>query len=72
MEVGDLVIRAYAHSSGTSPGIIIEVYDEEIGGCEIEGKLISTMFVVQWPDGTQSREMYEELYSYEFYVDGKQ
>ena len=67
MEVGDLVIRAYAYS-GIVPGVVVEKYLEDIPISDEAGSEIAytnTMFVVQWSDGTQSREMYEELDFYE-------
>ena len=64
MNIGDLVVRAYAHYR-VIPGIIIDRYEEIIGACEQEGDLTSTMFIVQWSDGTQTSEMYEELDTYE-------
>lgn len=64
MKVGDVVIRAYAHK-GILPGIIVDQYEEIIGGCEHYGDIASTMFIVQWADGLQTGEMYEELDLYE-------
>tara|TARA_B100000214_G_scaffold174871_1_gene125668 strand:- start:1015 stop:1242 length:228 start_codon:yes stop_codon:yes gene_type:complete len=67
MKVGDLVVRAYAYS-GVIPGVIVEKYLEDIPISGEDGSAIAytnTMFVVQWSDGTQSREMYEELDLYE-------
>ncbi len=64
MKIGDLVVRAYAYH-GIVPGIIIDQYEETIGGDESYGDIVSTMFIVQWSDGLQTTEMYEELDPYE-------
>ena len=55
MQVGDTVVRAYAWHS-IVPGIII---DEEYIGHSPEYE--SHHFIVLWSDGSNSREMYEEL-----------
>lgn len=60
MNVGTMVIRAYAWHA-IVPGIIVEeeidihTTDDERDAYEM------CHFVVQWSDGTQTREMYEEL-----------
>ncbi len=60
MKVGDMVIRAYAWHA-IIPGIIVEEeIDIHTTGDEREAYEMCH-FVVQWSDGTQTREMYEEL-----------
>ena len=63
MKVGDMVVRAYAFRAFI-PGVIV---DEEVELLEPDGDdgdfepYEDHHYIVQWSDGTQSREMYEEL-----------
>jgi hypothetical protein len=59
MFIGDMVVRAYAWHS-IVPGIII---DEEYTahGPVDNREYESHNFIVLWSDGSNSREMYEEL-----------
>ena len=60
MKVGTMVIRAYAWHA-IIPGIIVEEeIDIHTTGDEREAYEMCH-FIVQWSDGTQTREMYEEL-----------
>lgn len=58
LSIGDLVIRAYAWHS-IIPGIIIDKEIEIIG--EASSEFESYNFVVMWSDGSNTKEMYEEL-----------
>ena len=60
MNVGDMVVRAYAFDRFV-PGIIVEEAIEEI---QLDDNIMtydSITFTVAWSDGTMSTEMYEEL-----------
>ena len=60
MNVGTMVIRAYAWHA-IIPGIIVEE-EIDIHTTDDEREAYEMChFVVQWSDGTQTREMYEEL-----------
>lgn len=60
MNVGTMVIRAYAWHA-IVPGIIVEE-EIDIHTTDDEREAYEMChFVVQWSDGTQTREMYEEL-----------
>ena len=64
MNVGDMVVRAYAFDRFV-PGIIVEEDIEEI---QLDDNIMtydSITFTVAWSDGTMSSEMYEEL---DYYV----
>ena len=60
MDIGDMVVRAYAFRKFI-PGVII---DEVVKSYDAEGSLPAGEehnFIVAWSDGTQSSELYEEL-----------
>lgn len=63
MKVGDMVVRAYAFRAFI-PGIIvdehIESYTTDSGDPEFE-PYQEHNYIVQWSDGSQTNEMYEEL-----------
>ena len=65
MKIGDMVVRAYAWHSFI-PGIIVDEHTEilkedidETTGEQFEYE--DHQFIVQWSDGTQSKEMDVEL-----------
>lgn len=60
MKVGDVVIRAYAWD-GIVPGIIVDEEFEIITATNEEYSYEQCNYVVQWSDGMQTRELYEEL-----------
>ena len=60
MEVGDMVVRAYAWD-GFIPGIIVDVNVETVRFDDGTGSYDSINFTVAWSDGIMSTEMYEEL-----------
>lgn len=60
MKVGDVVVRAYAWHS-IVPGIIVDEELEIITATNEEYSYEQCHYVVQWSDGTQTRELYEEL-----------
>mgnify|MGYP001385765168 CR=1 FL=1 len=63
MKIGDMVVRAYAFRAFI-PGIIIDEQIEilkEISEKNEEYEYEDHHFIVQWSDGTQSREMDMEL-----------
>ncbi len=59
LSIGDLVIRAYAWHS-IIPGIIIDEEIEIIGDADYN-EFESYNFIVMWSDGSNTKEMYEEL-----------
>ena len=64
MNIGDLVVRAYAWHA-IIPGIVVDIERENVvisedrhyGAYEYE----SVHYVVKWSDGMLTTEMYEEL-----------
>ena len=62
MQVGDLVYKNYA-SSVDGPGIIVDSYEESWHD-EIKD-LLHRVYVVSWPDGSQSSEIAEEIVTFE-------
>ena len=63
MKIGDMVVRAYAWHSFI-PGIIVDEQIEilkEISEKNEEYEYEDHQFIVQWSDGTQSKEMDVEL-----------
>ena len=60
MKIGDLVIRAYTWHE-LVPGIIVDEEFEVVTADNEEHSYESCNFIVQWSDGAQSKEMYEEL-----------
>ena len=60
MKIGDMVIRAYAWSS-IVPGIIVDEQSDILKDDEGNELYVQTNYIVQWSDGIQSTEMYEEL-----------
>jgi len=63
MKVGDMVVRAYAFRAFI-PGIVVDQETEIIGpDDDDEGfePYEQFNFIVQWSDGAQTSEMYEEL-----------
>tara|TARA_B100001287_G_scaffold132457_1_gene111597 strand:- start:124 stop:390 length:267 start_codon:yes stop_codon:yes gene_type:complete len=60
MKVGDMVIRAYAWHA-IIPGIIVEEEIEVYTTNDERESYELCHFVVQWSDGIQTKEMYEEL-----------
>lgn len=66
MKIGDMVVRAYAFGDGLVSGIIVDEELDIITATNEEYSYEQCEFVVQWSDGTQSRELYEELDEYEF------
>lgn len=64
MNVGDLVVRAYTWHS-LVPGIIVEEEISIITEADESDAYEICNFTVQWSDGTQTLEMYEELEPYE-------
>jgi hypothetical protein len=65
MKVGDLVKKDYA-SNDDAPGIIIrKVTDSILYHLDPTSRNSSSInFIIQWPDGSQSVEMPEELRIY--------
>ena len=59
LNIGDLVVRAYAWHS-IVPGIIIDEEIEIIGDAD-SNEFESYNFIVMWSDGSNTKEMYEEL-----------
>ena len=59
LNIGDLVIRAYAWHS-IIPGIIIDEEIEIIVDADYN-EFESYNFIVMWSDGSNTKEMYEEL-----------
>mgnify|MGYP001175812450 CR=1 FL=1 len=64
MKIGDMVVRAYAYRAFI-PGIIVDEHIEMIQPEGEDEELFEPYedhnFVVQWSDGSQSREMDMEL-----------
>ena len=60
MKIGDIVIRAYAYPA-IIPGIIVDQEIEIVTAGNEDYAYEDCNFVVQWSDGSQSTEMYEEL-----------
>jgi len=72
MEIGDMVVRAYAWNRFI-PGIIVEERDITYPGDETSDEgWTETQFVVQWSDGQQSLEMLEELDEFEASLEAHQ
>ena len=61
MKVGDMVVRAYAYRGGIIPGIIVEENIEVHSAGDLDYAYEECHFSIQWSDGTQSSELYEEL-----------
>lgn len=64
MKIGDLVVRSYAWHS-LVPGIIVDEEVEVVTANNEEYAYEQCEFVVQWSDGVQTKELYEELDYYE-------
>lgn len=60
VNIGTMVIRAYSWHA-IVPGIIVEeIVEEVITHDELES-YTQIEFIVQWSDGTQTKELYDEL-----------
>ena len=68
MKVSDMVVRAYAFPTVTL-GIIVEEQIEIIPLYDEMDAYEQRNFIIQWSDGTQSREMYEELDELEYFLE---
>ena len=62
MKIGDLVCRSYRDSM---PGIVVDETIDIVTANNEETAYEECWLVVQWSDGTQSEELYEELDLYE-------
>lgn len=68
MKIGSMVVRAYAYRAFV-PGIIVDKETELVkpeldtleGNEDYFEPYEMTNYVVQWSDGTQTKELYEEL-----------
>ena len=60
MNIGTMVIRAYAWHS-IIPGIIVDEEIEVHTEPDESDSYEMCHYIVQWSDGTQTKEMYEEL-----------
>ena len=62
MKIGDLVCRSYRDSM---PGIVVDETIDIVTANNEETAYEECWLVVQWSDGTQTEELYEELDLYE-------
>tara|TARA_E500000331_G_scaffold354351_1_gene407133 strand:- start:941 stop:1201 length:261 start_codon:yes stop_codon:yes gene_type:complete len=65
MKIGDMVVRSYAWHS-LVPGIIVDEEIDVVTANNEEYSYEQCEFVVQWSDGAQSKELFEELDYYEY------
>ena len=61
MQIGDMVVRAYAWHA-LVPGVIVDCHKEvKPLGEDCGDEYIEHLYIVAWSDGSESRELYEEL-----------